>query len=113
MVEPNQIRDPVRMRVARDYNVVSYRIIVKRLESAVAIRLIPIPGIVLRTSGYKRQEQCLLLETHIQRIDIPVCNRLIKAGEDCYCQLQNTSSLHSYQFGIQSLSTLLRAWKTE
>lgn len=54
MVEPDQIGDPVRMRVTRDYNVVSYGIIVERLESAVTIRLISVPGIVLVTLALQR-----------------------------------------------------------
>lgn len=37
LAEPNQIGDPVRMRVARDDDVISYGIVVKRLEGAITI----------------------------------------------------------------------------
>lgn len=64
VVQPNQVADPVRVRVARDHDVVVDIVIVESLKRAVAVSLVPIPCVV------------------IQRINISISNGLVNARED-------------------------------
>lgn len=64
LVEPHEIRDPVRVRVARDHDVVGDVVVVQGREGPVAVGLVPVPGVV------------------VEGVDVAVGEGLVDAAKD-------------------------------
>jgi len=64
VVQPDEVADPVGVRVTRDHNVVADVVGVQRLEGPVSVGLVPVPGVV------------------VQRVSVAVRGRFVDARED-------------------------------
>ena len=51
LVQPDEVGDPVGVRVAGDEDVVADVVVVERLQRAVAVRLVAVPGVVVERVG--------------------------------------------------------------